>query len=452
VIFLIKKKIKSFFDGRVNIITENQNQLFNQQQATIAELTARLNENIEKTKRLEENLNIANANINTIINTANSLKKENQYVNHELMYLELSKLKSKRILLVGFYGADNLGDELMLQTILSYFPKERLSDVTVLLCDNEGYDYSHLPAVNILHYPKSKFDYNILAQEFDTLVWGGGALIDDGFYDDKSTALNNMLVDLSLRFIACEKRVFALGLSSNKELTNANYINKLKTVCEKSVAFTIRDIYSLEKLKSLGITNIILLNDPVFYNKIWSSLPAPQQNNNDTVKVGIIWICYPNTENIFNIIISKLCEKFSDKSKLEIVLIPFYNYVNLDKNYFKTLTQSNSYNNVVSICDYTNDLNMLVNTINQLDFIINMRYHGMLISGILNKKAFNICYDCHPHYHNKIKYLNDIFESYNTVLLSEITENTEISFSSPLKNPSFKEEEFKNIIDGILKD
>ncbi len=438
----MKRKIKSFFDCRVELIKENQNKLFNQQQTN-------LDENV---KKLENNLNTVNNSLNAISDEINNLKKVNQYVNQELLYLELNKLKSKRILLVGFYGADNLGDELMLQTVLSYFPKEKLSDITVLLCDNDQYDYSHLPAINILHYPKNKFDYNILAQEFDTLIWGGGALIDDRYYDESSTALNNMFIDLSLRFITFEKKVFALGLSSNQELTNSNYISKLKTVCEKSTAFTLRDIYSYEKLKALGITNISLLNDPVFYNDILKTLPKYRKNSSNCVRVGVIWICYPNTQAQFNILMSKLRNKFENNSNLEIVLIPFYNYVNLDKNYFKAMTQNSEYSDIISICDYTNDLTTLAETINGLDYIVNMRYHGMLISGMLNKKAFNIFYDCHPHYHNKIKYLNEIFEDYNTVLLSDFSQDTQLSFSEPSNKAEFDSQEFKNMVDLILKD
>ena len=85
---------------------------------------------------------------------------------------------------MGFYGAPNLGDELMLETLLQYFPSFKDVDLTIMLSDNPVYDIGSYPAVNFIHYPKTRYDFNYLAQYFDTLVFGGGAIIDDRFFDN----------------------------------------------------------------------------------------------------------------------------------------------------------------------------------------------------------------------------------------------------------------------------
>lgn len=65
--------------------------------------------------------------------------------------------------------------------------------------------------VNYIHYPQTVYDYDILVEKFDILVFGGGAIIEDGIYweaYDYGINICRTVVDLPLRFIAKNKKFF----------------------------------------------------------------------------------------------------------------------------------------------------------------------------------------------------------------------------------------------------
>jgi len=401
----LKMKFIAFFEGYFV-------EILKQQEATRAELQ----HCEERIVNLENELSLAKAELNTRIQTTEnnlnyyamirSIMEENTYVGHELHSLLLQESDSPKILIAGFYGADNFGDEIMLQTLLSAFPEEMLSSVTVMLCDNSGYDYFHLPGVNFIHIPKKTFDCNLIAKHFDVLIWGGGALIDDGYYDYGPTELNNLFLCLSERFIAFKKKVVSLGLSTNREFTNQEYCLRLKNVVDGSCGFYLRDENSIEVLKNLGIENVDFFDDVVFYNKIWEQ-PVLHKEARDVPTVGIIWICCDETEALFDVVLEKINSCFGARCKIR--LIPFYNYVQADMNFFTSAIERIGSSERISVASYTNRIDAMVSEIASCDYMINMRYHGMLLSGLLKKPSVNICYDIHRHYENKISFLAKVF-------------------------------------------
>lgn len=211
---------------------------------------------------VEQNLNY--------YNMISDIPEQYEYVNLE--FLTMKKYEGKNILLVGFYGAYNLGDELMLQSLLCAMKEEKKIHITVMLCDNLSYDYTDFPNVSIIHYPKNILDYNILAQQYDYLIWGGGALIDDTQYESRNVKnLGNMLLDLSKRFIAFDKKCIMLGLSSNRQISNRSYIDGLRYIVKNSTFFSVRDGYTKEVLMQLEVPkkNIQSISDLVFSHPEW---------------------------------------------------------------------------------------------------------------------------------------------------------------------------------------
>ena len=102
----------------------------------------------------------------------------------------------KRVLLAGWYGADNFGDELMLKSVLAHIPDRMLSNVAVLLWDNDTYDRLSIdPRVNVVHYPKSVNQLESYVCRFDAVVWGGGAILDDRQFDSRTSILGTCLSD-----------------------------------------------------------------------------------------------------------------------------------------------------------------------------------------------------------------------------------------------------------------
>lgn len=220
-----------------------------------------------------KNLEYLKNNLDFYGNIVKNLNLNLQYCNLEYLNNKVDKNK-KNILLCGFYGGDNTGDELMLQTVLEQFQKYSNVKVTVLLDYNEKYnilknDFSN---VSYLHYPKSVYDFDNLVSQFDKLVFGGGALIDDTIYNfDNPFAitLSKILIDLSLKFINSQKNVYWLGLSSNKIIQNDIFISKLIKIVENAKYISLRDTFSFDLLASIGCnqSKMHIINDLVLANE-----------------------------------------------------------------------------------------------------------------------------------------------------------------------------------------
>lgn len=363
---------------------------------------------------VEQNLNY--------YNMIRDIQREYDYVNLEL--LRFRKTNDYNILLVGFYGADNLGDELMLQSIFSIFSEKKGVGITVMLCDNCQYDYTHFPDVDIIHYPKSILDYNVLAQQYDCLIWGGGALIDDTQYDmKKANELGNMLVDLSKRFIVFGKKTMFLGLSSNKCILNKQYISGLKYIIENSTFFSVRDFYTREVLIKLGVSTekIQFINDLIFAHPIWRKTKKKKQS--DIKNIGIVFLTIENHRARLKDMlkgIHEICVAMYG-TQFEIRCIPFYNYNQQDVKFYDSIIHE--FNNIV-VCQYKNDINDILSEFEKLDFIVSMRYHATVISKILEIPSLTICLNEHPHYYNKMKAITEMTNDANSLInFEDIDEN-----------------------------
>lgn len=383
---------------------------------------------IKNQEKIIERIVIAESNLN-YYNMIHRIMKENKYVNLELLMLQLSDLSCKKVLIAGFFGAYNLGDELMLQTILQKLTQEQYNKVTVLLCDNEEYDCLKFPGVNFLHYPKNQFDFNMMAKVFDVLIWGGGALIDDCNYEKgnkSSYLLGEMFVDLSVRFIRHNKQVVAISVSSNKYLSNEKYINGLKFVIDNSSFFSVRDKYTQNLLTEI-VSNkekVLLMKDILFSNIFWNQY-MEGKSSEESKTVGIVFVCLPETEIIFKKLVSILLEKLDEDYKIKC--IPFYDYNKNDYAFYKRIASEPEFADRIEICEYANDLQTVINEIEKVEYMINMRYHAMIISGLLEKKSLNISFDQNQHYYNKVTYVAEQFSMQDTVQTFTELENTQIA-------------------------
>lgn len=403
--------------------------------------------NKEVSSNIESNLEILNSNISMlnekILNLENRLSIINTYLlNSNYVNSELLLLKDrgkKKILLVGFYGAPNLGDELMLETLLQYFPSFDDIDLTVMIADNPIYDIGNYPSINFIHYPKTRYDFNYLAQYFDTLVFGGGAIIDDRFFDNNDSykgELGTILIKLSERFIVWEKQIFCIGLSSIKSFSNTNYINKLSLLVEKADYFSVRDINSFNSLSnqcSCSNKKINIISDIVMANK---NIKIFDKKNKNISSIGIVWI--PYEENVASL--KELLLSLSGKYKIH--LIPFYGYCNFDISKYEQITSELNIDNVV-IEKLASNMSELVDIFSKIDFLIAMRYHAVLIGNLLQIPTLPICYSNHPHYNNKMTFLSQLFNYSGLISIFDLDiDNIDKYIASVLKK--FNDYKFEN--------
>lgn len=115
------KKIKDLFkkidDNYSNIVELNKK--INKIEIDFNNINEKYDLLTKKVYLLENEISNFNQNFNIMFNF---IKEQNKYSNLEMLTLD-NNVKKKRVLLMGFYGAPNLGDELMLEVIVSKLKK-----------------------------------------------------------------------------------------------------------------------------------------------------------------------------------------------------------------------------------------------------------------------------------------------------------------------------------------
>lgn len=338
-----------------------------------------------------------------------------KYINPEVLGLDYSILK-KRVLLVGFYGAPNLGDELMLEVLVNKLKNYSNIDLTVMLSENRDFDLTNYSNFKVIHYPKSIIDINAFANYFDVVIFGGGALIDDRDYNYYSNqlSLSNTLINLTKRMIDFGKKTILYGLSTTNILFNKEYIDKLNYIVSNCTYISLRDTNSLDVLKNnnIDVSRIKIVNDLVFS---CNYLSFNHSNNKEFIKIAINYICSNNNYDSIILFTKSILEiLIKNNIKYKIVFIPFYEYTNNDSLFYKKLIEDLNDSNF-EISEYPLNFSGISKILQDVDYTINMRYHGTLISNLLGIPNLNIIYDIHPHYKIKMSYLKD---NYNFNFLS----------------------------------
>ena len=165
-------------------------------------------------------------------------------------------MMGKNVLLSGYYGFDNAGDEAVLYAIIESLRGEGLNDITVL---------SAKPLETAAQYSVKAVDrwgkkalYQAV-KNCDLFISGGGSLLQD------VTSKNGILYYLGLIWLALFKKkpvlVYAQGIGPivherNRKLT-AKLLNKVQ-------AITVRDLPSRQTLLDMGVRKDIQVGvDPV---------------------------------------------------------------------------------------------------------------------------------------------------------------------------------------------
>ena len=326
-----------------------------------------------------------------------------------LEYLSLDK--KPKILICGFYGARNLGDELMLQSVLSFFNEKNIR-VTILLSDNYGFDASVYAPHDVIHYPKCSSDILALSNYFETIIWGGGAHLDDFNYkfNREGTSLSYILNKLSMAVIRKGGDVIVLGVSSNKEITNLDYIGDLQFIIDHSKYFSLRDTNSLSTLKDAGIrVGDVRIIDDLAINLLRER--SQTKKDKRKITIGLVYILTEESYRKLGSFTKCLIEQIKKETEKEvrIKMIPFYDYCDNDRKWFAKMIEGYRIDqDIVDIVNYSDTMDDLIDVIEECDVIVSMRYHATLVAANLGINTVSLDYsDMHRHYYNKINYIRE---------------------------------------------
>lgn len=416
-------------------------------------LTNRLKNNIIKDFSELKNAEVLNE-INEIKFKLDLLLKESNYPKYDSLLLNESSHREKpKILFTGFYGGGNLGDDLMLETLLEKIDKSKF-DITIMLSTNEQCDVTRYKDVNLIYIPVKIYEIHLIEKHYDAVICAGGAILDDWYYllENYHMTFTTAIINLLNCFATNEKMIIVYGVSSNNKLTNKDYIQKLGHVIENSAHFSLRDENSLYSLKQAGINTdkIEIVDDIVFGSE--KLLEKRKSGNKSKYKIMISFNLQEDTKEESMKVVKTLI-KYLDKKNIEdyeICLFPYFTYKNWDIPFLENIVDKIN-DKRVYIGEACYNFDDLLKTIDEYDYFISTRYHIALIINLIGRNFLLLNYDKHRHYKNKNKYLYDNYSFDKNIINLSNLNTLENKFDNLFKENKKKEINKKLILNASNK-
>ena len=305
--------------------------------------------------------------------------------------------KSRRqILVIGYYGEDNYGDELMLDCLLKDLRRDDVQ-IWIALFPAPRYHVGRWKGCRCLYLPKSEEGILDCACFFDELVLGGGAHIDDIEIRDP-TFIPYLARRLSLLMLRRAKRVRWIAVSSNRCIENQKCIKELNTLLREGAMISVRDHLSLKTLSEAGVdvSAITLAKDP--------ALSIVSRKTLLVVLAGL-----EIKERLKSIVfdLATFCRKSSED--WELCFVPFLNVRHHDLNLIKEVCAEVDLTDVVyyTAPEFTSIESMTL-YFKAADLVFSMKYHASLLALHYRKPLVTYCLE-HRHYFNKMHALHEYF-------------------------------------------
>lgn len=283
------------------------------------------------------------------------------------------KIKFKKILISGYYGFDNFGDETILSVLIE---KLKEYDTSIRVLSKSPIKTSRLYGVfSTLYFCLCQVIFRIF--ECDVLISGGGSLLQD-VTSIKSLLYYLWVINIAL-FFRKKVIIFAQGIGP---INNKFGALLTKKTLQKCTIVSVRDRKSRMLLSKWGI-NADLVCDPLFD----LSLPEYKPSN----KVGVQLRSFKTLkEELLTKLAHKINNDFSDK---DIEIYSFQDSLDLKvcKQFEEIIKSINPQIKTTIVFNQTSQ--EILDKISKLEYMIAMRFHACLIAVKFGIKTLAISYD-----------------------------------------------------------
>lgn len=287
--------------------------------------------------------------------------------------MKKSKIKFKKVLISGYYGFGNFGDETILSVLVKKL-KEITPDIRVFSSNPQK--TKELYVVQSTFFVCScQVLYRLMT--CNVLVSGGGSLLQD------VTSIRSLLYYLCVinaaLFFRKKVIIFAQGIGP---INNKFAAFLTKKTLQKCTLVTVRDRKSRLLLHKWGV-EADLVCDPLFD----LAVPEYQPSN----KVGVQLRRFKTLKDeLLNKLAEYVNKNFSDK---EIEIYSFQDSLDLAvcQKFEKILKSINP--QIKTKIIFSQSSNQMIEKISRLDYMIAMRFHAVLTALKFGIKTLAICYD-----------------------------------------------------------
>jgi polysaccharide pyruvyl transferase CsaB len=297
-----------------------------------------------------------------------------------------------KVLLAGYYGFNNIGDEAILEMFLKILVKKiDKKNIRILTADPEKTE-KKFKIKGIDRY--SFYKVNKAIKEADVVLVGGGSLLQD--VTSKKSIYYYLYIIYVTKLLNKKIGLLSQGIGPIKGKINRFITGK---VLKKVDYVSVRDEDSMHELISIGLNDkdITFAADPVINYKTKS-----RTTNRGKIKIGFS-IREWGESNIIEIV-KKLVERF-DEDKFEFIFIPFH----YDEDVKILNNIEFKHKNCIVIRD-RKSIDEIYNIISNLDLMVGVRLHSLIFASAASIPVVGISYD--PKVKNFLKSIGEknIFE------------------------------------------
>ena len=287
-----------------------------------------------------------------------------------------------RVLISGYYGFHNIGDEAILKSIIIALRQEKPDiKITVLSNDVEHTKKTYnVDAIN--RWNIGKIYLELLKS--DGLISGGGSLL-----QDVTSSRPIIYYTLIMKLAKLARKpvfIYAQGVGPISEDKNKKAVKK---ILNKVNYITLRDKESLDLVKSIGVTkDIEIVPDPV----MGFSIEGFESNICDKYD-GLKYITvsvrdWEKATTNFLEKIAKSCDEIV-ASGTSVVFIPMHGEhdYKISKKVVDMMTEK------ADIFDYSASIEEKILCIKNSELMIGMRLHALIFAATVNTPMIGISYD-----------------------------------------------------------
>jgi len=315
-----------------------------------------------------------------------------------------SKSKKYDVIISGYYGFGNVGDDAMLISIIDNLERQK-PDISILVLSKKPEETAQSHGVRAISRQDIPAVYSAM-RHTKLFIYGGGNIIQD------STSSRSLIFYLGMAWLAKKLKLkvmfYANGIGPINKSRNAEFSRK---ILNRADVITVRERLSFNELKKMGITKpkIVLTADAAFAVQVDKEMPI------ETIFVSE-GIPYDGRYAGFSVRKCPGCDK-SQHLKYEQSIAEIADYVYLKYNLMPVFIPMEYHADIVTIQNIASkmktdgyiisDNHSVSETfaiIRKMDIMIAMRLHALIFAAYMNVPILGISYQ--PKVEGFLEYVN----------------------------------------------
>lgn len=288
-----------------------------------------------------------------------------------------------QIVLSGYYGFDNIGDEAVLYSIITALKRE-IPDVRIVVLSNNPEKTKKLYDVESINRWKLK-DITKVIKESDLLISGGGSLLQD-VTSGKTIPYYLAIVKIAQFF---KKKVifYSQGIGPVNQTFNKKLI---KHIVNKVDGIYVRDIGSKQLLKEIGVKKEIgVALDPVL-----GLTSAQKKGSIKTVGVYIRpWKDEAHDRNLISSLVPSLVWLIEQGYHICMIPMHYEQDQEIAKQLMECVVQKTKQKEAVCVLDKMLTIQEVVEKTASFELVIGMRLHSLIIAAANHVPMVALSYD-----------------------------------------------------------